>query len=85
MSCLNSSSGTVVASTEFAGNGFLLLDVKTGQPNVIDETVFADASEEVQTFEFELVARVLLSTDTITSTYNVNVVKAHHIIIFKNS
>jgi hypothetical protein len=62
----------VIDYTDFDGIGLLLLNAVTGEVIVHDASVFAAATTKVELFEFELVARVLLSTDTVATTYNVN-------------
>jgi hypothetical protein len=76
-------SGTITLS-DFDGSGLLLLDAKTGGVVVNDASVFAAATTKVELFEFDLVARILLSTDTVATTYNVNRTVNHKIVIFKN-
>jgi len=74
----------VITYSDFNGSGLLLLDAVTGEVTVNDSSVFAAATTKVELFKFDLVARVLLSTDTVDTTYNVNTTINHTIVIYKN-
>ena len=78
-------SGATVVLANYEGSGLFLLNAANGQIDVVDETQFPSAATKVATFEASLVARVLLSTDTVPTTYNVNKTIAHPFTVFKNS
>jgi hypothetical protein len=77
-------SGTITLAN-YNGSGLFLLNAANGQIDVVDATQFPSAATKVATFEASLVARVLLSTDTVPTTYNVNKTIAHPFTVFKNS
>jgi hypothetical protein len=70
---------------QITGDAMLLLDARSGQIDVLDTEVFPGATTTFGTFKFDLVLRVLLSTDTVLNVYNVNTTKSHTITLFRNA
>jgi hypothetical protein len=62
---------------------FLIIDAATGRVYVLDDSVL-DGSTAPEVFELTIFTRVLLDTDSDTTTFEVNQVVSQDMIIFKN-